>query len=804
MSTTETENGTVSQYVPFTPFQESYVFEAEPSTVELFEQFDVAPAATPFISEYAGVETESPQSAELQDLLFQLYDEEFDEVLAELADEAWEAVTQRAEPFGETGTTESAEQFLEAWSAPVRREAETILGNIAQAVSEHDVAAMSDREFDAFFERFEPRATGLEQYFEDFLGGLVDKAKKLAQKAVSIAKKGITLIPGLAGLINKLKALVHPLLNRVLKTAIDKLPATLRPAARQLAQRVLGVKAEIEGEDFEAAPASPDVSAVQQQFDFETAMVLFASDEAEQEVVVTEAADSAEREEGAAVAQLHEARARFVDELEAGVDPEQALAQFIPAVMAVLPVARMVIGALGRKRVVRTLAKFLASFISKYVSPEAAIQLSQSIVDTGLRMLKLEAPVEGEARTPQLAWETITQAVEDTVRRVTELDETVFEEPAMLEAALTEAFQEAAAENFPPPMIVRELHETPIHATWVAMPTGRRRKFYKRYTHTFDVEITQQMADAITTFGGTKLAAFLKDQLGVVPPVRAKVHLYQAIPGTTLHRIARLDGNAQRVAGGSKAGAMCACHQFHPLTVEAAATLLQHPRLGRNVPGDFRSSRRKIAVGARFYRLEIAGARPITVTNGAGKVAVRRTSDVNVTLDFPKDEFRVFVYLGESDAQEIASKIRKQDLTSVLVLAKRVYEAGVNVALGGDIQRHVKILTETVPQDEFFGKQLKQLAEQVKTRLVKKVVGWVGKALADYMKAGAGEFVTASEDPADGVTVVVQIGNPPGAPFVRKLLRGEGIGIGALADLDSLFKGDPKVNVKAVSGFRFD
>jgi hypothetical protein len=192
------------------------------------------------------------------------------------------------------------------------------------------------------------------------------------------------------------------------------------------------------------------------------------------------------------------------------------------------------------------------------------------------------------------------------------------------------------------------------------------------------------------------------------------------------------------------------------------------------------------------------------MTAGQARPAVRRSSQVNVTLDFPKDEFRVFVYLSEADAQEIAGKIRKQDLTSVLMLAKRVYEAGVNAALGGEIHRHVKILTEALPQEQLFGRQLRQLAGDVRKRLMDKVVAWIGKALTDYLKAGAGELVAAADDPADGVTIIVQIGNPPGAPLVRRLLRGEGIGIGALGDLGSLFKGEPKLAVKTVAGYRFD
>src|SRR5262245_55189985 len=319
MTTTESKNGAASQYVPFTPFQEGYAFEPESSSAAIV---DTAPLVTPFVSEYAGVEPQAPQAGELRDLLFELYDEQFDEVLGELAHEAWEAVTQRTEPFGEVGTTQSAEQFLQEWSEPLRQAAETMLENIAQASSEHDLESMSESEVDRFFEQFEPRETGLEQHFENFLSGLWNKAKGLAKKALDVAKKGLTMIPGIGLLIGKLKALVMPILNRVLKVAIDKLPTTLQPLARQLAQRVLGVPAKEAEADFEAAPAAPDISAVQRQFDFEAAALLFSADEAEQETVVQEAVSGAEREYGPAVAQLQEARARFVDQLEAGGDPE--------------------------------------------------------------------------------------------------------------------------------------------------------------------------------------------------------------------------------------------------------------------------------------------------------------------------------------------------------------------------------------------------------------------------------------------------------------------------------------------------
>ncbi len=244
---------------------------------------------------------------------------------------------------------------------------------------------------------------------------------------------------------------------------------------------------------------------------------------------------------------------------------------------------------------------------------------------------------------------------------------------------------------------------------------------------------------------------------------------------------------------------------FIHLTVQAAGTLLQHPKLGRDVAGAFRSSHHVVSIGQRFYYLEIAGAHPVTVPTARGaQGAVRRMSDVNVALDFRKDEFRVCVYLSEADAQQIAAKVRSRDLTSALVLGKRVYDAGVRVALGGDVRRHVKILSEVPAQEQLFGTGLKQLTADVKDRVIKAVVDWIGQALAEYLKVGAGELVAATENPADGVTMVVRIINPPGAVLVRRLLTGEGVDPGALKDLGSLFQGKPRFGVTTVAGFRFE
>ena len=792
MSATEIEPREASEaYVPYTPFQDSYAFEPGASVVPEATVAEAAQFATPFVSEYVGGEPELPETAPLHELLHELYDQEFDETLAELANEAWAAAQNRAEAVGEAVAGTGAEQFLEQWIEPVRDRAEQMLEQIAEAVNETDIASMREDEIDRFVDRFAPASGDLEEHFQDFLGGLLNKAKAFVKKAVSLASHGLMKLPFVGPLLRKLKALVRPLLDRVLKMALDRLPPALRPVARQLARRLLGETAaeDHESAGFETAQATPEVASLQQQFDLDTASLLLAPEPEQQDLLLSEVAAEAGHDEAAPLERLHEAREQFANDLESGVDPRQALENFLPAIMAVQPIARAAIAVIGRSRVVNFLAEFLANMIKRYVPADAARQLSQAIVDTGLRLVSLETP--GEAEQQQLATDTLVGAVEDTVGRLAELDEATFESPALLEAATAEAFQQAAAENFPSQLLIPELHEATQHGAWAAMPLGRRRrKYYKKYTRVFDVQLTPQLARSVHTFGGQTLATFLRDQLGVQPPVRARVHLYQAMPGTTLGRIARLERGARGLA------VRRPWRMFHPLTREAAALLLHEPGLGRVAAGGGAAARRRIAVGRRYYYLELEGAR------GAAATTPRRSSEVNVTLDFAKDEFRVAVFLGEHDAQDIAARVRRRDQTGALLAIKRIYEAALASALGGEMSSHVRIQGEALPQEQFVGRIVQRLTTRVRELLARMVTTAVGQGLSDYLTTRASEFVSATEDPRQGVTIVVTLLNPPGAPIVRRLLRGGGISGDLLRNVEAAFAGRPTLTVRTVPGFR--
>ena len=86
---------------------------------------------------------------------------------------------------------------------------------------------------DLFAESYAP-ASALEPEFQDFLGKLVKKIGKGVRSIAKTAVKGIATL-GLGPILNRIKALVRPLLNKVLQKAIGRLPESLQPAARNLA-----------------------------------------------------------------------------------------------------------------------------------------------------------------------------------------------------------------------------------------------------------------------------------------------------------------------------------------------------------------------------------------------------------------------------------------------------------------------------------------------------------------------------------------------------------------------------------------
>ena len=774
---------------PQSPFLDISSFPAEELEV-IGEQ--EAPSAwyeaeSPFQSIYKLEETEimlDPEAEEFVSFLAELYDQEFDGAILELVNEA--TVLYEAHFEGEAGRlgtrSVEAERLLEEHFAPLIREAEALFDAMAQGTQDHDLRTMTDSEIEMLLNQFEPNQPQLAPVFEDFLKKLWKKAKKTVKKVASTAKKvGKAVVTGGMSLVwPKLKRLVKPLLARVLKMAIGKLPHYLRPVARGLAKRYLGrYLKEVEEETVfqECEDATMDVAEIQQEYDLLVAQLVYADDEVEQEAMLAEVLAESEQPAADPLREFERARAYFIQEimqLEDEQEPSALLENFLPAL---LPVLKLGFKFVGRDKVVKFLAKHVAKLVRRFVGRKYARPLSRAVVDLGLKYFGLEVTDE-EAH--HAAGEAVAYTVEETMRQISALPDYVLEDEELLEGEVIKAFESAAAAYLPPILSENVYYERPelqeatsVKGFWTGLPL-RGRKRYRKFTGRFPtLKIKPHTIRRIKTWRGRPLAAHLRNQrrVHVGRPLEAQIHLYEAMPGTSLADISRFEKNVQGLGTAQES----AWSHLHPLTPEAAGLLTGETGLGRDVPPQHLDDPiRPPAVGQRFYYLEIREAQPQTIVMPGGTPMPRQPSEVNLVMNFSRDWIQVFIFLSEMKAQELAAKLRQRASAGiVLTMLKAVYESAVRAALTGGMHRRVKVVHSAIAPEQSDGQALRWLPQIIREKLEEKLLEWLGHSLSAHFRQQAQSFITATEDSANGVTVIVTLSNPSGLPKMRRVLGGE-------------------------------
>lgn len=784
------------------PFLDVSSFIMEEASQGIFESETSSPPTSPFLALYESAEAGGlvdPETEEYVVLLNELYDEEFHEALIGLVNEAtviYETQFQ-TELENPQAIGYQAERLLSQHFAPLEAEVEAMFEAMAREFSQRDPNTLTDDEIDTLVDRYQPTAE-LSPSFEDFWGKLKKIAKKVAKKAVGVAKKGVKLAAKLhpVGIIlKKLKPLIKPLLKRVIQTAIGKLPLQLQPIARKLADRLPFLKEFEESHDHGAESLETcEVCQIQHEFNQQVANLLFASSEVEQDLEVARVLTQQQGPDAYPLAELDNAREQFVENLrrlKEGEDPTPYVENFLPAILPALQVGIKVI---GRKKVVDFLARLLGKLIIKVVGPRYTPALSQAIVDAGLRLVHLEATAEDASKA---AAEVVSATVEETVRRVAALPDYILDNEDLLEGFALEAFEQAAAANLPPVLSEEAYRKRPalgearkLRGTWKMMPGGRRKR-YKKFSRKIPVRIAPHKARELETFEAISLEEFLEEELGLEAgeEVEAFAHLYEAMPGTYLQGIARLEENTPglSVVDGYK--------QLHPLTPEAAELLLGEPDLGREVESESAAGPHTPAVGQRFYYLEIAGKKPLLMPGTARRARARRPSQFKLILDFPKNEIQIRFFLSEILAQEMAVKLRQHaHVGAVVARLGRIVKRGLHRAFANGFGR-MKIIHEAVTPDQWLT-ALRRLPSRVPQVLMGRLQEWILKALTDHLKQHSEEFIKAAEDTADGVTLMINFSNPPGFPQLRQALKGKGT---SLSDL-KLSEGAPGAKIKIIPG----
>ena len=715
-----TEAGAISPFAPVTlSGGAGQVVAAPPPGQVLHSPF--AEAATAVGQNDLGAEAAGALLAELDD-------PRFAEALEMLEDEA---AARHLQSVG-TWSNESAAPVLATadttqWITELAEEADRVLGALEAHFGDRSADSLQAEEINAVAgiraSDGYPNPLDAQQLF---LGGLLDKAKKLASGVGKLAKKGFAFAGRLAlgPLFGILRKLVRPLLRKVLDSAIGRLPASLRPLAGQLAAKLKG-SGELTAEenlaeefdrDVTAAVTAPNESTVDQQPE--------------------------EGYEGPGPGHdLDDARARLGRELasaDPGVPPTEQLEQFIPVVMAALPLIRTGIGIIGRDKVVNGIAGPLSQLIAGMVGADAAKLLSRHIASAGLGLLGLEADSDGS-----LGGEALVAATEDTVRQVMTLPPESLEHELLLETEVQDAFAEAAARHLPAAVLRPELVERELdgeHGVWVMMPRATKPCFrYKKYGRVIPVRLTRPVARAVVLSGGETLERRLLESGVQAWPVDGEVELYELLPG----------GRPGHLAAYESADT---AYEFEELTSTAATLLAGNPRLARTDRHRGSGHRR---AGGRYFRFRRHG-RPLHRGHRQGLV-------VGFDLTAPQPVLRVNLIIGERDSHELAAQLQRRQLVQVVSTVRRLLDDAA-------------LQTMTTRLDRLMTKHGITAAAGVGGQLARHLADGMLRTVSQQLPASAQALAQAAQDPAPGATLTftfsfadraaVAAGTPAGDPAV--------------------------------------
>lgn len=756
-----------------------------PTTMEL----DFTPWTdneSPFTDEDYAV-GESEFSTALSTAFHELRDEGFDDAVAHLVAETERLVEDRFQSEGAVYGTER-QRLAEAHLSPVGNAAEQYLDALNEGLAGLDVSSLGGTGLSEVLDGFDPVLSGQSPAGEDFLGSLVKKAKGAVSTAVNAAKKvgrklGSAVV---TAALRKLRALIRPLLTRVLAFAIDKLPMPLRGPARALAQRIKLESEESAGDgDFYVPAMGLDPLSLAESFDAALAAALFeAQYSADEPASFAEQISGADESSGGSELQvLAAARQELVEHIaqaDDGEDLTPAIEQFVPVLLSAL---RVGIKLAGRKRVVDFLAHYVARLIGRWVGPQLSRPLSTAIVDTGLRLATLEQP---NFRNPptDLGPELLGATIEDTVRQLAMTEEHMFEDEDLMQLAVSVAFDSAVATNFPTVLVRPGLQQAPTLGGSFLPMLSRSAHPYRRYTRSPQIELAPQLANAVMTFGAVPLGTLLR-AAGTALPQRFRVHIFEAMAGTSLARLARNEGQSPWL------GFNMAVDDIHPLTSVVSGLLLQEPGLGTDVPDGYLGSRHRIAVGQRFFYLEpIEGM--ARLEGESGRVAAPTPSRRRISVNLARARVTGKFYVSETESQQIAAAIKQGHGVPALLKA---LVAGAVPAPSREAEEF---------EDEESGYttgSLRNLAPNILRVLRRQIRAWCASAIADWARQRSGEFVRAASDPAEGVTVRVDLTAVPGLNLVRDARAGR-LGPDALrgAFTGTAFRGTPTAVVTVIAG----
>lgn len=743
--------------------------------------------------------SEDPRAEQFVQMMDELYDEEFEEAIDDLLNEAEDIRQSGVESDNYIDYEHRQHSLTQQYYAPLNREIEQLFNKLIHEGELVDKGEKSLEELESFMDLYSYETRDLTDIQDHWLGGL----KKWAKKAVGAVKKGVNVVKkgakavgklaskfGLKFIFDRIKSIALKFLKGLMAKGINLLPQQYRGLAQGIAQKILPKNliqasavntpstngAASQSVPDSAEPEPEPAESAQEELNAAFSYLLTSENELEWELLEREMnTDTTVMSSPADM--LSASREQFINqigEVEEGEDIEPKVEQFVQVVLTGLKFALPIV---GRQRVMNWLSSIIAKLITKFVGKENATLLSKKMVETGFRMLNLETAPEEAA---QIGAGAVAAAVEGTVQQLENFPAYVMDDKQLFERYVVEAFEQAAAANFPDVLDeavyqkhpwLRESNRKSL--LWKFNKIKRRDHRgngikVKQLNEVIETQLTPYIAEEIRTYGGIPLATFLRDRMGVTVnnTIPVRVHLFEALPGSRLYDLAKQSTGMQGIGATPSEAQM----QYHPLTSIAAGLLMGEPGLGCRKKRCLNHSRN--AAGHRYYYLEIPGAHPQYFPAPAGRPVLRRVTGLKGKLDFPANEIRLNLFLGEADAQAIATHLRRNQPETAHLLMMMTLDEGLKSLFTYGEYGDLKIVHPNVIPGKRSGLAMEKIPPVITNALRDFLKNEVGKKLITYLRDKPDEFVQAAEHYSDGVTISSMLLSPPDFSVLRQMLTG--------------------------------
>lgn len=703
----------------------------------------------------------------LVEIMDELYDQEFDDMLSELAIEGQQLI-QNELPSNAIQNEFVIEDKLNQHFAPLLHEFDKFINYAIDGIEEKGEHQILEEEFISLIDNY-TLESNTPPMVEHFWKKALKKVKKTAKKAYKYAKKGVKKLGNVAlkYVMKLLKKLFPILIKLAYKMGLfKKIPKKYRPISDKILEKI--------GVDIKKAYGENEMQYEQQKLDMYVANVLIASNLEELELIDEEYNGLFDEEVvlNYNLLEKENSRTQFVKTLNELNDEEStqpAIDNFVSAIM----LASKVLG--GRAKAVSIIGKYLGEFFSKWIgtNKKSTTKFAKHLIDKGLSKFGFEVAIESDIED---GYVTLATVIEDTVQQISELPDYSFENETILQNQIVHSFENSVS-KYLPDMLTNEhyekrpdLKEASIkNAVWKIKKSKKRKKRcgFKKLNKEIDIILTPYLANEVKTFGGIPIKNTIRDQFGyeINSETPATVHLYETSEGSNLHEIIDNDTIFNKFAS---VPTSITSKQLFPLTSVASGLLLNEPSLGCKCKSKSLNNNK---VGKhRYYYLEIPGAFPQVYKSKEGLQALRHTTGLKVKLNFIKNVIHLSLFISETDAQTIASEIRQHRKENASILINKFFVSSLKTVFSKHTTQNLSVVHPKVMPGKTSGESFKLVPRTVQEDLRENLNRWISLPLSEYILNDATQFVEAVDHSLDGVSIDIIMQAPDGFKILKNLI----------------------------------